>query len=156
MTALSANLNRNHRPGTSMVTGKNFVVKNGSTVYEGSLVGILSQGGDKGRLIPWTVVSGRYDLFLGVAQSKVVGDGSLEVLVFESGVELIAVAVTGASTLADVGEEVYATDDGTGLTLTAPQGSSSTPIGWITHFYSSTQFDVRLFTPEQYRCWAKR
>jgi|SRR6185436_16784604 len=154
MTALSANLNRASRGGYGNQS-TSFVVKNGATVYQGSLVGIIMQGGDKGRVIPWTVVSGRTDMFLGIAQSKVVGDGSLEVVVITAGVELIGVAVTGASSIATgVGEEVYATDDGTGLTLTWP-GTNQGPVGWITRFYSSTQFDVRLVVPEVYRAWLR-
>lgn len=154
MTALSANLNRDSRQGYGNQS-KAFVVKNGATVYEGSLVGIIMQGGDKGCVIPWTVVSGRTDMFLGVAESKVVGDGTLEVFVCLAGIELRNVAVTGASTRATgVGEEVYATDDGTGLTLTWP-GTNQGPIAWITRFFSSTQFDVRLVVPEVYRAWLK-
>lgn len=153
MTALSVNTNRDYRPGYG-VPSKSFIVKNGATVYSGSLVGIISQGGDKGTLIPWTVVSGRTDYFLGIAKSKVVGDGSTSVEVELSGVELRNVAVTGASTQASVGEEVYAIDDGTGLTLTWP-GTNQGPVGWITAFYSSTQFDVRLLQPEVYRAWLK-
>jgi hypothetical protein len=153
MTALAKDTNLPFREGYG-IQSKQFTVKNGATVYQGSRVGIIMQGGDKGTIIPWTVVSGRGDLFLGFALFKVVGDGSLKCTVNMSGIELQNVAVTGASTATSIGEEVYATDDGTGLTLTWP-GTNQGPQAWITAFFSSTQFDVRFVVPEVYRAWLR-
>lgn len=147
MSALAADTKREFADGYG-VPSKQFVVVNGDTVYMGSLVGIVSAGTKAGYVEPWAPVSGRRDWFLGIAKSKVVGDGTLEVEVCTSGVELRKIAVTGASTQAHVGQEVYASTDND-LTLTPVPNSDA--IGWITRFFDSTHFDVRLYTPEEYR-----
>lgn len=57
-------------------------------------------------------------------------------------------AVTGASAATDVNTLVYLGSDDNTLTTTQP--GTSKPLGWITRFYSSTQFDVYVMS------WAER
>lgn len=144
--ALSANKNRDFRPGNGGYV-KSFIVKNGVTVYQGSLVGIDRTSG---HVFPWTVETGQDNIFLGVAKEKVVGDGVLVVGVICTGVELVQVAVTGVTAVTDTLKPVYLTDDDT-LTLSAP--AAGKPVGQITKWYSSTTCDVRLRTPIEYADW---
>lgn len=142
MTALSDNYKRDTRPGVGPI--KPYVVKSGSTVWMGSFVGVDANG----YLVPWTVVTGTVLLFVGISTEKIVGDGTLIARVNCSGLELRSVAVTGASTIANVGDKVYLTDDGTGLSNSAPAAGGV--VGHITKFISSTAFDVRLYTAAEY------
>ncbi len=142
MAALTKNTNRDTRPGVGTV--KPYVVASGSTIYQGSFVGLNASG----YLVPWTVSTGAALFFVGIANEKVVGDNALTCRCDASGVELRAVAVTGASTIGDVRKPVYLTDDGTGITISAPAAGGK--VGHITKFISSTQFDVRLYTREEY------
>lgn len=143
MSALAANLNRMTmiRPVSETFS---FVVKSGSTVWQGSAVGIEAS---TGYLIPWAATTGVTNFFIGYAQAKVVGDGTLTVQVI-SGVILQNVPVTGLSTIADVGKKVYHAND-QDLTNIAP--ASGGIVGWVKAFRTSTQFDVEIYTPAEYR-----
>lgn len=146
MAALSANLNRLNmtRPQSETFS---YVVKSGVTVYQGSLVGIEAS---TGYVIPWAATTGTTNYFLGVAQAKVVGDGTLTVQVITS-VILQNVAVTGLSTIADVGKKVYGAND-QDLTNSAPAAGGI--IGWVKAFRTATQFDVEIYSPAEYRVQA--
>ena len=88
--------------------------------------------------------------YLGIAQSKVVGDGTLTVQVLTSpGLE--QVAVTGLSSIADVGKKVYLANDND-LTNSAP--ASGGIVGWVKAYRTSTKFDVEFYSPAEYRVQA--
>lgn len=143
MAALSANSKRLNdiRPQSETLQ---YVVKSGSTVYQGSHVGIEASSG---YLIPWSSATGVTNFYIGVAQTKVVGDGTLTVQVITC-ISLKNVAVTGLSTIADVGKKVYLSNDND-LTNSAP--ASGAIAGWIKAFRTSTQFDVDMYSPAEYR-----
>lgn len=135
MTALSDNLMRQSQG----LSAYQFVVKNGSTVYAGSLVGLERA---TGHIVPLDDFADR--VYLGVCQEKVVGDGSNRALVSLDKFILPKVTVTGSSAMTDIGSLVYATDDGTGLSLTRP-ADDAVPIGRVLYWHSSTTCDVAMF-----------
>lgn len=140
--ALSADKARDTRP-----RGRNaYVVSDTVQVYAGSLVGINQT---TGYLVLWDDAANY--LFKGVAERGVLGDTSADVPpeceVNESGMILNNVSVTGASSIANVGDEVYATDDDT-LTLTPT--TNTKPIGQVVRWLTSTYCDIELFTPDEY------
>lgn len=139
MAALSANLTRifSARPSP-----RTYIVKSGKTVYQGSLVGLEKA---TGHIVPLDDAADR--AFIGVAQSKVVGDGVLTVGVWCIDAVLEKIAVTGLSGEALVGEVVYATTDND-LTLTRP-ADDAVPIGVTVRYHSSGIGDVALFGAEQ-------
>jgi hypothetical protein len=117
---------------------KRFIVKNGSTVYAGSFVSLdLATG----HLIP--VDANGSQRFVGIAQEKVVGDGSLDCLVDIRGVSLHMVAVTGVTAITDIGKLVYATTDND-LTITKP-ATNALPVGKISTYWTGTSVDVDFF-----------
>lgn len=113
--ALSANTNK-YAGGDfrSRATSKDFIVKNGSTVYQGSLVGVEH---GTGHVVPLDDATDRS--FVGIAAAKVVGDGTLTVQVYIPDMIITGASVTGFSAQTACLQPVYATADGT-LTLTRP------------------------------------
>ena len=144
MAALGDNLNRLYDV-TPLSETRSYVVKSGSTVYEGSFVGIEAA---TGYVIPWVnAATGVHNFFLGIATSKVVGDGVLKVQVIKRSI-LKQVAVTGITTIAGVGKPIYLIDDGTGITSVAPAANGIN--GRVLSFFSSTIFDVLIYSDAEY------
>lgn len=135
MAALTDNLIRQ----TQSLTGKKFIVKSGVTVYAGSLVALESSTGHIEPIADATTDQ----VYLGVCQQKVVGDGSLKATVSLDEFILPSVAVTGASAMTDIGSLVYATTDNT-LTLARP-ADDACPVGRVLYWHSSTTCDVAMF-----------
>lgn len=123
------------------------VLTNAVTVYAGSFIGLVRS---TGRATKWADTAGLE--FLGYAERGAVGDTSasppVEVEVNEEGQVLEGVTVTGGSAITDNGDFVYAADDGL-LTLTPTVNVG--PIGKVLRWRTSTNCDVRLFTPEEYQ-----
>lgn len=89
--------------------------------------------------------------WLGMVREQVTADGTdaAPVKIQLGGFTLVKVAVAGVDNQNDVGDLVYASDDGT-LTLTAT--ANTKPIGYVEWYYgSSTTCDVRTFTPGESR-----
>lgn len=121
-------------------------VLNGQTVYKGSYAALNSPNhatsASRGRAQAWA--STTEQIPLGLADLQKVGDSgeTKHVPIQLADVIVESVAVTGASTQADVGQKIYWSDDET-LTLTRP--TLGIPMGVIIAFDSSTSFDVVLF-----------
>src|SRR3990167_384750 len=139
MAALAAN--------TSLVVGgrslarpspKSMIVKNGSTIYQGSLCGIAHA---TGHVVPLDDAADRS--FCGIALNKIVGDGTLEGSI--NGLEFAAdnVAVTGLTAQTVVPQPVFATTDNT-LTLTRP-ADDAVCVGIATKYASSGVGSVLFF-----------
>lgn len=77
------------------------------------------------------------------------GDGSNKVIT-EAGKTITRVSVTGASSDADNGKLVYATDNQT-LTLTKP--TTGLPFGFVKRWITSTYCEVRMFTLGEAIMW---
>ncbi|RME82486.1 MAG: hypothetical protein D6785_07810 [Planctomycetota bacterium] len=138
MAALTDNLLRT----TKGLGSQRFIVKNGSTVYAGSFVALERA---TGHIIPLDSNGGQD--FVGIAQEKVVGDGSADCLVTTEGFVLHKVSVTGVSAQTDVRKLVYATSDND-LTINRPS-TNAIPIGRVLYWYSSTDCDVQVFSMEE-------
>ena len=144
--ALTQDKSRNSRP-----RGRNaYVVNDTVQIYTGALVGIDT---DTGYLELWA--DNADYLFKGVAERNVLGDLVVatvppEAEVNEQGLILVNVSVTGVTAIANVGDDVYATDDDT-LTLTPT--SNTKPVGHIVRWNSTTFCDVELVTPGEYIGW---
>jgi hypothetical protein len=145
-----------------------YPVKNGVTIWDGSLVGIIRTGGAgiTGRADNWTdptvVETATTMKFLGVARvhntegssgfDSVVGNsaGTVEVEVDISGALLENVPITLASDI-DVGVLVYSADGNpASLTKTAP-GTSNNAIGYVQRFITTTLGNVKLFSGDNFR-----
>ena len=133
--ALSANKSREYAPTTPDAQVRHPVAASGY-VYQGSMVGLVAGSGYARALTAG-------DYFAGFAQEEVDNAsgsaGDQEVQVLEHGVVWFA-AITGASGLADVSKEVFASDDAT-LTLTAGSNSS---VGRISAYDATRGFAVRF------------
>lgn len=131
--ALSADTHRRVTPCPDYAKG-NFPVVSAGTIYQGSFVGESASTGTARALVAG-------DTFMGICIYNRVENpsgGSLRVDVQMQGV-LKGVAVTGSTGIADIGDVVYASDDGT---LTETVGSN-TKIGSIVGYDSITGlFDV--------------
>lgn len=134
MAALSDNLLRTTRG----IGNERFIVKNGSTVYAGSLV---SMERASGHIIPLDSNGGQD--FVGVCQEKVTGDGTKTALISTESFVLQNVSVTGASADTDARKLVYATSDND-LTLNRPS-TNAIPVGRVLKYISGTNCDVRIF-----------
>lgn len=151
MAALTANTPRRHRSAGNQ-TQKSFVVANGQEIFFGAFVGVYSTGADEGYVGPWSVVTGNSMQFLGMATKYALGDTTLaeptRVTVNCGGIELIGVAVTGASAITNVmNDKVYLANDND-FTISAPAAGGV--VGKITKVYSSSLFDVRILSQEAY------
>lgn len=136
---------------------RRFPIKSGTQLYEGGYVQLSSAS----YLVPYTADSTGTDG--GVILGRVMptrkdndtalylkGDTTLtpnpEAIVFMGSEILLGVAVTGASTQADVGKPVYLAQDDHTMTLTST--SNGKALGVIDRFNSATSFDVRVYTYE--------
>lgn len=131
--ALSNDIARSISVGSEPETRNDLPIASGVTVYQGSFVGLTS--GYARALVA-------RDAFAGISEVRVTETlsqaGSRYVRVFSRGI-LKNVSVTGASGFADVGKQVYASDDTT-LTLA---WLNNTPMGHITRYDpASATFDV--------------
>lgn len=144
MGALTANLISETKPRG----GRNsYVVKDGVTIYAGSLVNIDADGYmDKH--------ADTADLrFIGIALTTVTGDTdaspATEIRVDESGVTLMKATVASA-VQASVNSLVHCiTDNPADLTLVA--GSNIKAVGVVTRFHEAGIADVELFTPTEHQ-----
>jgi len=89
-------------------------------------------------------VTGSGVKYVGIAQEKVVGDGSLDCLVDIQPKILHKVVVTGVTAVTDIRKLVYLSNDND-LTLTRPDASTP-PVGYVLYWYTSTSCDVRIFS----------
>jgi hypothetical protein len=152
--ALSAATRYSTRGGTNQTNS--YKVANAEVIYFHAFVGIetVGLGTDMGYLVAWNDSSGQV-IWKGLAippGDSVTGSTSaspvVECGVDESGAELLQVTVTGAASIANVGDTVFASDDAT-LTLTTT--SNVGPVGYVTRYHSSTTCDVKLYTPQEHR-----
>jgi hypothetical protein len=131
-----------------------YIIADGVTVYEGMLAGLVS-----GYLNHWD--DGSTSTFLGQIQGGddrardgvIIGETSdtppPEARVDESGVKLMHLTVLGTPTQAKVGNKVYcATSNIADITLNS--SGKNHAIGIMTRYRSSTDQDVRLFTPTEF------
>src|SRR5258705_2022633 len=159
------------RVALSVTPGRDLLslpVKNGVTIWDGALVGILRTGGAglTGRIDNWTdpavVETATTMKFLGIARvhntegvsgtDSVVGNsaGTVEVEIDVSGVVLQNNLITLASDV-DVGVLVYSADGNpASLTKTAP-GTSNNAIGYVSRFISTKLGDVKIFAADNFR-----
>ena len=138
MTALSADTPRVLRDYS-----EKFIHKSSDVCYEGSLMAIEHSTGHVRN-----VDDGADSAFLGIAQQTSTGDGSTEIAVGIGGGIQENLAVTGYTSAALNFKTVYATDDGTGLTLTRPT-DDALPVG-VTHKYRSSGVgDVDFFSSRE-------
>lgn len=130
---------------TRSVNGQSYVVENADTTYAGSMTSLKA-----GYLRPYQGTAGEQPVGRAIVEGSVLGDTSASpkptqsVAMVDEIVE--AVAVSGASTIADVGKVVYLNDTDdlkADLTLTRP--TRGIPYGVIEKFNSSTSFDVLRF-----------
>ena len=125
---------------------RSYVVTNGTQLYAGALLGLLSTG-----------YVGFWDdatdtRFLGLCLEDALGDTSAtppaEVRVDESGVTLVDITVAGSPTQASVGDPVYSADGNiSSITLTATGRNHI--IGYLSRYTSATKQDVTLLTPTE-------
>lgn len=123
------------------------IVTNGTQLYAGALVCLLSTG-----------YVGNWDdnaasVFLGVNEVDVIGNTSVtppvEARVNTAGVTLMHLsALGGTPTQAKVGDPVYSAD-GNPASLTLTIGALNHPIGYLSRYRSATDCDVTLFTPAE-------
>jgi hypothetical protein len=143
MSAITINTPRKHRDGHGGAI-KPYVVKNLEVIPAGAFVGLDANG----YLVNWTVVTAGSLRFVGMAMSKVTGDGTLTMPVNDTGIELRGVPVAGASTISDLTPgKVYLLNNND-LSISAPAAGGV--MGRITKFYDSTHFDVKIYTSGEY------
>lgn len=133
-----------------------YAVRNGQTIYYGSLVGISTIGVTDGRLVKWSSGSGALR-FLGIAMPRgdrdnpnsVTGNssGTVKCEVNEGGPTLENVAVTGATAESVVNDPVYASDD---QTFTLTPTSNVGAVGRVSKYRSSGFADVQLYSAMEY------
>lgn len=133
-----------------------YPIRNGQTIYYGSLVGISTVGVTDGRLVKWTSGSGALR-FLGIAMIR--GDrdnpysatgnsgGTVKGEVNEGGVTLENVDVAGATSQTALNEPVYASDD---QTFSLTQTSNVGAVGRVARYISSGKCDVQLYSAMEY------
>lgn len=140
MAALSANTSK-IAGGTFIArpSPKTFIVKNSSTVYQGSLCGIDHANG---HIVPLDDAADR--AYVGVALGKLAGDGTATVSVNTLDVYATGVSVTGLSAQSKCPQPVYATTDND-LTLTR-QADDSVCVGIAVAYTSSGVGDVLFFS----------
>lgn len=145
MSAITQNTKRKHRNGNGGYI-KSYLVKEAEVIPAGAFVGLDAAG----YLVNWTAITADTNVFLGVALQGVTGDVSEDVRcsVNCTGVEIRLVAVTGASTIADLTPGKVYLANNNDFTISAPAGGGV--VGRIVRFYDSTHFDVKLYTPEEY------
>lgn len=143
MAAITVNTPRKHRNGHAGAI-KPYVVKNLEVIPAGAFVGLDADG----YLCNWIVNTGASFRYVGMAMEKVTGDGTLTCSVNGTGIELRRVAVTGASTIADLTPGAVYLANNNDLTIAAPAAGAI--MGRIVKFYSATEFDVKTVTPEEY------
>lgn len=120
-----------------------MIVKNASVLYVGSLVGLEHS---TGHVVPLDDAADR--AWVGIAAQAKTGDGTVTAQIYTLDTVLKDQSVTGYSTDANNNEPVYATDDGTGLTLTRPT-DDAVCIGYTLREASTGKADVALFSQEQ-------
>lgn len=131
-----------------------FVVKNSTTIYEGSLVQVdangFLEGWDQGGALVGILIGGDT-----TDAGAITGDTSASIppegRVDTSGVILMHVPVTGAAQ-AYVGDLVYCTTDNPAADLTRTDpGVGAEPVGWMVRYRSASDCDVQLFTPAEFK-----
>ena len=120
-----------------------FVVANGVTCTKRDLVGIETS---TGYLHPWT--DDATYLLAGVADDTVVGDATLTCAVDMSGPILENLTVAGATTIAAVGNAVYASGP---TTYSLTPTTHANPVGIVIRWRSSGVADVLLQTIKEYK-----
>ena len=120
--------------------GKEFIVKSGVTCYAGSMMSLESTTGHVETIVDATTDQA----YVGIAQSSVVGDGSLKVVTSIDSFILPGVTVTGVSAQTDLGALVYATTDNT-FSLTKAT-DDWVAVGRIIDWTSGTTADVAMFS----------
>lgn len=158
MTALAANSmtlkTADHRGSQT------YVVKNAQALYRGGLLGLDANG----LLVPWddTAVAQRFAGVMDgwhpqVGSSGVITQGNTSASppvrgIVLKGCRLNGVDVAGVTARANIGEPVYGTTDNiTDLTLTPT--AFVKPIGKLDDFRTTSDMDVKLFTPEEYHSY---
>lgn len=135
------------RPGLDGQTHVALVAKSGETIYAGSFVAIGGPGhADAGYAFKY-VPDVANVIPVGFATKNVVGDGTKLVPVKIGGGILRAITVAGvAGSIADVGKEVYLTDDGTFTVAAQTSGNRRHIVGIITRYVTATTFDVLTYS----------
>ena len=125
---------------------QSLIVTNGTKIYAGALVGILSTG----YVGYWD--DGANSLFLGLNLEEVTGDTSatppIEARVNTEGITLKDITVAGTPTQAKVGDPVYSAD-GNVASITLDSTGRNHPIGYLSRYISATKQEVTLFTPTE-------
>lgn len=129
-----------------------YPVADGVTIFAGALVGLDQSDG---YLKNWTAATGADLDFKGLCNRTTIGDTSPasglpvpEATVEEGGIVLERVAITGLTGQGQVGDEVYALDEGpTFVTSATPVAEA---IGTIKRFHATGIGDVELYTPNEY------
>ncbi len=126
-----------------------YVVKNATTIYAGSLVGLDANG----FLDKWSDTAGHK--FIGVLMQDVVGDTSasppVEGRVDESGVVLKNVAIAGTFVQGSLNDPIYCSSGNT-ADCTRTAATNVKAVGWAKRFRAAGFGDVQLFTPNEYQC----
>lgn len=119
---------------------ESFIVENGDTVFKGALVCV-----DQGSGFIRPMLDSSNEIFVGIAEEQVVGDGSLRCMVNCGTIMLPNAAITLTSAAADNYRAVYTTTDNIAdLTVTRP-GDDAQAIGYVQRFISTSAGDVVLF-----------
>ena len=128
----------NFKPLANAVSYGEFVVLSGATIYKGAMVGLVLGTGTVTNYNDAT-----NQMFVGYADKKVVGDGTLKIPLRLANDILQSITVTGAASAADNGKVVYMTDENT-FTLTRP-AAYARAVGLLLFWRTSTTVDLMLF-----------
>jgi len=123
--------------------GYAFIVANAQTINKRGLVGIESSNG---YVYPWA--DDATYVLAGIAEDTVVGDGTVTVAVDMTGPILENLAVTGATSIAAVGNAVYASGP---ATYTMTPTTHALPVGVVVRYRSSGIADVLIQTLKEYK-----
>ena len=132
-----------------------YPVLSGATIYAGGVVAVGTPthptAGRRGRAFAWTGAAGERIVGLsisgGVNNAGVVGivAETVEVSVTPLGQVAKRITVTGVTTLAGVGEPVFAADDDI-QTVTLTRPARGVAIGKVTRYYTGSICDVYLYS----------
>lgn len=132
-----------------------YQVLNTAQIFAGGLVAVGTPthptAGRRGRAFPWTGAAGErlvgISISGGVNGAGVTGNAAETVEVSVSPLGRVAkrVTVTGVTTLAGVGEPVFAADDDS-RTLTLTRPTRGIAVGKVTRFYTGSICDVYLYS----------
>lgn len=133
-----------------------YVIKNSQAMYRRALCGLDADGvlipwADSALALRWKGIFDNWDR-AGVTAGNTSATPAIRGIVDVGGPMLYGVDVAGVSTRASIGEPVYApTDNYADLTLTPT--AFVKPIGVLDDFRTTSDMDVRLFTPEEYHAY---